>query len=91
MSPILSSTSLEKKVLLRRGVKLQVSLPTPVNTIAVVVKQPYHKEAESIYEVALMKALRRIKDNTLAEDLAIQWDLAIDVFMPETATLAAPF
>ena len=75
---------------IEKGVKFQVSLPTPVNTIAVCVQPPHQAEAEAVYEPKLLKAVRKIQDNIPAEDLAIQWDMAIEVLMLETVSLAAP-
>lgn len=64
------------------GVKFQVCLPTPVNTISLVERR-FRAAAEPPYEAALLRALRRIQDEIPHEDLAIQWDCAVDFAMVE--------
>lgn len=58
------------------GVRFQVSLPTPVNVLGNLVKPAWMARVEPLYEDALLTTLRNIQDNILAEDLAIQWDMA---------------
>lgn len=76
---------------IEKGVKFQVSLPSPLNTIAICTQAPFQAEAEKVYEPKLLDALRRIQDNIPAGDLAIQWDLAIEVLMLETVPYNAPY
>lgn len=60
------------------GVRFQVCLPTPFNVIMLFIDPKYQVEVEALYEKALLAALRRIQDNIPKEDLAIQWDAAIE-------------
>ncbi|EKG17246.1 hypothetical protein MPH_05536 [Macrophomina phaseolina MS6] len=64
------------------GVKFQVSLPTPPNTV-VIIAEPYQAAIEPLYEAALLRDLRRIEEAIPSEDLAIQWDVATEFAMLE--------
>ncbi|MCJ1258529.1 hypothetical protein MMC24_006362 [Lignoscripta atroalba] len=66
-----------------QGTRFQVSLPTPINTVAVFVDPSYQEVVEPVYEKALLSALRRIQDEIPAKDLAIQWDVAVEFGMLE--------
>lgn len=66
-----------------KGTRFQVSLATPINTIAPFVDPSHQAAAEPVYEKALLSALRRIQDEIPAEDLAIQWDVAVEFAMLE--------
>jgi len=74
---------LREQGIIEKGVRFQVSLPTPVNVIGLCLLQEYQADAEPIYEKALLAALRRIQDAIPAEDLAIQWDMAYEIGMLE--------
>lgn len=69
------------------GVRFQVGLPTPLNVIAMFVLPAYQIEAEKLYEAALLKSLRNIQANIPKEDLAIQWDMPLDMAFLEYAKL----
>jgi len=60
------------------GIRFQVSLPTIFSVIINRILPAYHAEVEPVYEVAMLSALRRIQDNIPAQDLAIQWDVAVE-------------
>ena len=66
-----------------KGVRFQVSLPTPVNTLWAAVDQRYRVQVEPLYETRLLESLRRIQKIIPARDLAIQWDIAIDIALIE--------
>ncbi|ESZ96092.1 hypothetical protein SBOR_3569 [Sclerotinia borealis F-4128] len=61
-----------------KGVRFQVSLPTPINVLHVSIEPAYQEALEPIYTKALLRAVRRIQDEIPAEDLAIQWDVAVE-------------
>jgi methionine synthase II (cobalamin-independent) len=82
---------LREEGVIEKGVRFQVSLPTPLNVIASVIRPNYQADAEPLYENALLKALRRIQHDIPAEDLAIQWDLALEIAMLETPPIAQPW
>ena len=66
-----------------RGIRFQVSLPTPANVICCVVHPEDQVRAEPLYETAFLSCLRRIQDSIPAEDLAIQWDMAVEFALLE--------
>ncbi|KAG4414221.1 hypothetical protein IFR04_012627 [Cadophora malorum] len=70
-----------------RGIRFQVSLPTPANVICCVVHPEDQVRAEPLYEAALLSCLRRIQDSIPAGDLAIQWDMAVEFALLEFAKL----
>ena len=60
------------------GVRFQVSLPTPVNVLGNFVEPAWRATVEPIYEAALLAVLRRVQDYIPANDLAVQWDIALE-------------
>ncbi|KAF7875169.1 hypothetical protein EAF04_002341 [Stromatinia cepivora] len=60
------------------GVKFQVSLPTPINVLHVSIEPAFQEALEPVYTKAFLKAVRHIQDEIPAEDLAIQWDVAVE-------------
>jgi hypothetical protein len=70
------------------GVRFQVSLPTPLNVIALYIKAEHAAEVEALYEKLLLAASRKIQDNIPKEDLAIQWDCALEFGMLEGVPFA---
>jgi hypothetical protein len=67
------------------NVRFQVCLPTPLNAVSVWVDPKYAAAAEAQYEQRILSALANIQANIPAEDLAIQWDLAIEMAHMEHA------
>jgi methionine synthase II (cobalamin-independent) len=65
-----------------KGVRFQVSLPTPLN-VMVLIDGQYSTRVEAMYEEALLSALRRIQAEIPAHDLAVQWDCAAEFGMLE--------
>src|ERR1700733_8988724 len=65
-----------------KGVKFQVSLPTPVNVLTVL-EPPYSARVEPMYEEALLSSLKRIQAEIPAHDLAVQIDCAVEFGMLE--------
>lgn len=65
-----------------QGVRFQVSLPTPINVL-VQLEGPYAAPVEPLYEQALLSSLRRIQAEIPAQDLAVQWDCAVEFGMLE--------
>ena len=61
------------------GVRFQVSLPTPFNVVGNMITPAWRMTVEPLYESALLKAVRRIQDNIPHHDLAIQWDIAVEI------------
>lgn len=67
---------LRNEAIIPKGVRFQVSLPSPVNVVGNVVEPCWRAQVEPLYEAALLAALERIQDEIPAHDLAVQWDLA---------------
>jgi len=67
------------------SVKFQVSLPTPINFMALVA-DGYQLPIEPLYEEALLRALKNIEDSIPHSALSIQWDVASEFAMLEGAT-----
>ena len=61
-----------------RGVRFQVSIPTPINTVWAHVDHVYRERIESLYMNRLIEDLQHLQDVIPACDLAIQIDAAID-------------
>ena len=68
------------------GVRFQVSLPTPVNVLGLLVEPSWRASIEPYYEKALLAALKRIQDTIPSADLAIQWDVAMEFAYLEGAS-----
>lgn len=67
------------------GMRFQASLPTPAATVSTFVDSTDQPTLEPVYEAALLNELRHIQDAIPTEDLAVQWDLAIEIGMWEVA------
>ena len=65
------------------GTRFQVSLPTPLGVIGSFVFAPDRADFEPVYEAALAAELRQILDAIPHEQLAIQWDAALEFAMLE--------
>ena len=61
-----------------QGIRLQVSIPTPINTIWTHVDCAYREQVEPLYTKRLSQDLRRLQDAIPACDLAIQIDTAME-------------
>jgi len=67
------------------GVKFQVCLPTTVNFMCLL-NEGYQVPLEPFYEAALLNAVQNICASIPHEDLAIQWDMAVEFAMLEGVT-----
>lgn len=70
--------ALQKKGEVSRGHRFQVCLPTPVAPIHLWVRTEDQHAVEKEYEAAMLNELARIADSIPAEQLAIQWDTAVE-------------
>lgn len=73
------------------GVRFQVSLPTPLAVVNAWVALADQDAFEPVYEARLLEELVEILDAVPHEDLAIQWDVAVEIAIlegsfPATAT-----
>lgn len=62
----------------KEGVRFQVCLPTPANVISALIDPTWQAKAHPVYEDAMIAAVRRIQMEIPGQDLAIQWDAAIE-------------
>lgn len=60
------------------GVRFQVSLPTPIAVISLYVADEHGPLVEPAYDLAMQRELATILEEIAPEDLAIQWDIAIE-------------
>jgi hypothetical protein len=67
-----------------------VALPTPMNIMGVFVRPEWQAALEVPYEAQLLEDLRAILDAVPPEDLAIQWDLCVEMWQWE-GWIPAPF
>lgn len=65
------------------GTRFQVSLPTPAGVVGPFVVPEDRAALEPAYERALLSELQRIVDGIPHEDLAIQWDTAVEFALLE--------
>jgi hypothetical protein len=81
---------LKDEGIIPQHVRFQVSLPTPLGVI-VSLKPPYRSAVEPLYEAALLRSLARIQAQVPEAELAIQWDMALDIGMIEELPWLKPF
>jgi hypothetical protein len=67
--------------------RFQVSLPTPAGVVGSFFVPESRADFEPVYESALMDELRRILDGIPHDQLAIQWDTALEFGMLEQAEI----
>jgi len=70
---------LRSEGLIRPGIRFQVSLPSPVNCLAMVVGKADIPDIESAYEQAMMAEVSSIAHAIPSDELAIQWDTPWEV------------
>lgn len=66
-------------------VRFQVSLPALGSVVSVFVQKAFQPRAEQLYEAAMFDAMRNIQEGIPHGELAIQLDLAVDMFHWEGA------
>lgn len=78
---------LREEGVIERGVRFQVSLPTPVAVVGSFVRPEDRAAVEPSYSRALYSELERILEAVPHDDLAIQWDTALEFALLEGATI----
>jgi hypothetical protein len=63
--------------------RFQVCLPTPVAPVIILVSPEHQRAIEPLYEAAMLKELDEIVAYIPPDDLAIQWDTAIEFAISE--------
>lgn len=92
-------SALRERGAIPAGVRFQVSLPTPLAVVVALVREEDRAAFEPLYERALYAELDEILSSIPHEDLAIQWDTAVEFGLIESAdygtdygtTFRAPF
>ena len=69
----------DEDVIPRKGVRFQVSVPTPLNTIHTHVDFAYRERVEVLYMERLFQDLKNLQAIIPADDLAIQFDVAVEL------------
>jgi hypothetical protein len=69
------------------GIRFQVSLPTPAGVVGSFFHAEHRAAVEPVYERALMSELARILETVPHDQLAIQWDTALEFGMLEKAQI----
>ena len=69
------------------GARFQVSLPTPAGVVGSFFHSEHRAAVEPVYERALFAELARILDAVPHDQLAIQWDTALEFGMLEKAQI----
>jgi hypothetical protein len=67
------------------GVRFQVCFPTPVAVVGAFVERECQRDFEPVYEAAVLRELNAICAVVPHDQLAIQWDVAIETAMLEDA------
>jgi hypothetical protein len=75
--------ALKREGKIRRDLRFQVSLPTPLAPVAAFVAPAAVAAVEPIYEAALLKDLDEIIAAVPHDELAVQWDAAVEFGMLE--------
>ena len=60
------------------NVKFQVGIPTPASFVGPNIQPAFQAQVETHYEAALLKAIQNIQANIPHDDLAIQFDVAME-------------
>ncbi|MCU1529327.1 MAG: hypothetical protein JWP75_3090 [Frondihabitans sp.] len=79
--------ALREEGVIERGVRFQVSLPTPAAVVGSFVREDDRAAVEPAYSRALYSELDRILEAIPHADLAIQWDTAVEFALLEEATI----
>jgi hypothetical protein len=70
---------LREQGVIRPGVRFQVSLPTPVNILGILVTGAQIGLFEAAFERAIAREVDQLLESIPADDLCIQWDAPIEV------------
>lgn len=70
---------LQKEGVIPLGTRFKVCLPSPFNCLQGHIREEFRSSLEPFYEQRMEDSLRRIVSTIPASDLAIQWDMALEV------------
>ena len=83
--------ALRSEGVLRPGIRFQVNLPTPLAIASVTADLDVRPVIEAAYERAMLRELGRILAEIPHDELAVQWDVSIEVLMIEGSVLTPPW
>lgn len=72
-----------KQGVIPQGMRFQVSLPSPFNSVQGHLRDEFQGQLEPFYEKRMLDSLASIIENIPAEDLALQWDVCFEVLALE--------
>lgn len=81
---------LKQEGIIAEGTRFQVSLPTPLGVVGSFVRAEDREAFEPVYERALATELERILAGIAHEELAIQWDAALEFAILEGVNYGGP-
>lgn len=79
---------LQEEGVIPAGTRFQVSLPTPLATLASFVREEDRADLEPVYEAALAAELEQILAEIPHDKLAVQWDAALEFAILEQTAYA---
>ncbi|MGE5147908.1 MAG: hypothetical protein ACM3N5_14240 [Candidatus Eiseniibacteriota bacterium] len=74
---------LKRESVIDRSTRFQVSLPTPLAFIAGLIDPPSQAAVAPAFEAAILGELREIVGGIPLRELAIQWDVCLEIFILE--------
>ena len=74
---------LKREGVIDRSVRFQVSLPTPLAFIAGLIDPPSQMAVAPAFEAAILSELRDILGGIPHRELALQWDVCLEIFILE--------
>lgn len=74
---------LKREGVIDRSIRFQVSLPTPLAFIAGLIEPDSQAAVAPAFEAAILGELRQILDGIPHRELAIQWDVCLEIFILE--------
>ena len=78
---------LRKEGVIDENVRFQMCLPTPLAFVSAFLAPEFHEEFEALYEKALLNELQKVFAVVPHADLAVQWDVCVEIMMLEGALL----
>src|SRR5882757_3477840 len=75
--------ALKNQGVIDRGVRFQVNLPTPLAIVSVTAQPAAETVLEDAYERAMRHELERIYQGVPHDELAVQWDMCLELLMVE--------
>jgi hypothetical protein len=81
---------LREQGVIPQGIRFQVSLPSPFNSVQGHLRDEFQGQLEPFYEKRILESLDSIIKNIPTEDLALQWDMCFEVLALEVESGRVP-